>query len=96
MAAQNWDIFFNSWPASLQRRGVLQTVLNETVPFREFWLKEGMLLIERLTPDALGARFVLLGFDAVSAVKFTNPLSAAEIAAAGFLAESPSRQPQLV
>jgi len=93
-ATQNWDSFFSNWPSSLPRRGMLQTSLNETMPFKDFWIKNGMLLIERVTPDAQGARFVLLGFDVVSAVKFINPLSAAEIAEAGFRAEVPNRQPQ--
>ncbi len=93
-AAQKWDAFFNNWPASIPRKGVLQTGLNETMPFKDFWLKEGMLLIERVTPDAMGARFVLLSFEAVNLVKFTNPLNAAEIAAAGFVAELPKREPQ--
>ncbi len=92
-ASQKWDSLFNNWPASLPRCGVMQTVLNETMPFKDFWLKDGLLLIERVTPDAMGARFVLLSFEVISLVKFTNPLNAAEIAAAGFLAEIPSKQP---
>ena len=93
-ASQKWDSFFNNWPASMPRNGVLQTVLNEAMPFKDFWLKDGMLLIERVTPDAMGARFVLMSFEVVSLVKFTNPLNAAEIAQAGFLAEVPKKQPQ--
>ncbi len=93
-APQYWDSFFNNWPASLPRQGLLQTVLNETMPFKDFWLKEGMLLIERVTPDAQGARFVLLAFDVISVMKFTNPLKAAEISAAGFSAELPRKRPQ--
>ena len=94
VAAQQWDSFFSNWPTSLPRSGVLLTNLNETMPFKDFWLKEGMLLIERQTPDAMGARFVLLSFDVLNVVKFTNPLTAAEIAEAGFRAEVPQRQAQ--
>lgn len=94
-AAQNWDSFFSNWPASLPRRGVLQTVLQEAMPFKDFWIKDGMLLFERVTPDAMGARFVLLSFDTINLVKFINPLSAAEISAAGFQADVTDRQPQL-
>ncbi len=65
------------------------------MPFKNFWLKNSMLLLERTIPDAMGARFVLLSFEAVMAVKFTDPLRAEEIAAAGFLADLPKRQPQL-
>jgi len=81
-ATQDWNLFFNSWPASLPRKGVLQTNLSETMPFKNFWLKGAMLLIERVTPDAMDV------------VKFTNPLSAAEISEAGFRAEAPNKQPQ--
>ena len=94
VAAQQWDTFFSNWPASLPRSGVLLTNLNETMPFKDFWLKEGMLLIERQTPDAMGARFVLLSFEVLNVVKFTNPLTTAEIAEAGFFAEVVQRQTQ--
>ena len=93
--SQKWENFFSNWPASLARKGVVQTVLNEAMPFKNYWIKDGMLLIERVTPDAMGARFVLLSFEVINLVKFTDPLSAAEIAEAGFQAEAPNRQPQL-
>lgn len=95
-APQNWEHFFGNWPEVLHRRGVLQTTLSETLPFKEFFLKDGMLLLERTTPDAMGARFVLLSFETIFAVKFTDPLRAPEIAKAGFLTELPKQQPQLV
>lgn len=94
-AAQQWESFFRNWPSSLPRSGVLVTSLNETMPFRTFWLKDSMVLVERQTPDAMGARFVLISFEEINIVKFTNPLTGAEIAEAGFSAESASRQPQL-
>ena len=94
-ASQKWDAFFSNWPTSLARKGLLQTVLNEAMPFKDYWIKDGMLLIERVTPDAMGARFVLLSFEVISLVKFTDPLSAADIAGAGFQAKVASGQPQL-
>ncbi len=95
IASEKWDSFFNTWPSTLAKRGVLQTQLNESIPFNEFWLKEGMLLLERVTPDAMGARFVLLSFEVIYLVKFINPLSAADIAGAGFQAVVAKGQPQL-
>jgi len=94
-ASQNWESFFCNWPAALPRKGVVTTSLNETIPFRSFWLKDGMVLIERVTPDALGARFVLLSFEAINVVKFTDPLTTAIIADAGFGEPAAKRQPQL-
>jgi len=96
-SAQGWYSFFCNWPASLARKGVLQTVLLETMQFKNFWLKDNMILLERIAPDAAGARFVLLNFDVINLVKFTEPLNAAAIAKAGFHAEAPKKkQPQLV
>ena len=96
MSSNKWDSFFNNWPKSLARQGVLQSVLDEAMPFKNYWIKDGMLLIERVTPDAMGVRFVLLSFEAINLVKFTAPLSADDISEAGFQAKAVSGQPQLV
>ena len=82
--AENWKSFFIDWPESFPRSGVLLTTLNETIPFRNFWLKGDLLLFERTVPDALGGRFMLLGFEIVNSVKFTNPLTDDCINQAGF------------
>lgn len=84
---QDWFSIFSNWPAALPRKGVLVTSLNETIAFKDFWLKDELLLVERIAPDAMGARFVVLNYEVINLVKFTNPLSAAEIASAGFTAE---------
>jgi len=81
-----WKLYFTNWPAGLPRGGVLVTSHNEAIPFRKFWLKDELLLLERTAPDANGGRFLLLGFDLIDSVKFTNPLSEATIAEAGFVA----------
>ena len=99
-ASQTWESFFSNWPNALPRKGVVQTILNETIPFRGFWIKDGMLLVERVTPDAMGARFVLISFDGINVVKFIDPLAPAVIAEAGFQEKAAkpaaTRQPQLV
>jgi hypothetical protein len=84
--AHNWKSLFIEWPAEFPKGGIIVTTLNETVPFRKFWLKGEMLLLERTVPDATGGRFLLLGYDVISCVKFTNPLSEAAIDGAGFAA----------
>ncbi|MEM8946526.1 MAG: hypothetical protein AAGD11_15240 [Planctomycetota bacterium] len=93
---QDWYSLFSRWPASLPRKGVLVTSLNETIIFKDFWLKDELLLVERLTPDSMGARFVILNFEVINVVKFTNPLTAQEIASAGFSAEVVRRQAETV
>ena len=86
-STETWKSHFTEWPSSLPRRGVLITTLNESMPFRNFWLNGDMLLLERSTPDALGGRFILLGFDVVNSLKFTDPLSEQNISEAGFAGE---------
>lgn len=83
-AAQNWKSYLTEWPADFPRSGVLVSTLNEVMPFRRFWLKGEMLLMERTAPDANGARFVLMGLDGIYSLKFINPITDASIAAAGF------------
>lgn len=90
-SAQCWNKFFCNWPSSLARKGVIQTVLNETMQFKNFWLQEGMVLFERIAPDATGARFVLVGFDVINLVKFVDPLTEKDIADAGFHKQLPKR-----
>jgi hypothetical protein len=64
---------------------VLLTTLNEATPFKSFFVRGELLLLERTNPDPLGARFVLLGFDAIHAVKLIDPIKEEVFAAAGFL-----------
>ncbi len=80
----NWRVVFEKWPTGLAKRGVIITTLNEATPFKSFMLKDDLLLLERTNPDPLGARFVLLGFDAIHMLKITDPLTEAALLAAGY------------
>lgn len=79
-----WREYFSKWPASIPKRGVLVSSLNEATPFKGFLVREEMLLLERTNPDPLGARFVLLGFDAIHMVKLIDPLREEAFISAGF------------
>jgi hypothetical protein len=83
-ASSMWREFFTNWPTSLPRRGILLTTLNESTPFKSFLVKDDVLLLERTNPDPMGTRFVLLPFDAIHAVKLTDPLKESVFTAAGF------------
>jgi hypothetical protein len=83
-ASDTWKAMFHNWPASLPRRGILVTSLNESTPFKGFMVKDDLVLLERNNPDSLGGRFALVGFDAISTVKFTDPLREAVFTTAGF------------
>lgn len=80
-----WREFFLNWPATLSRRGVVVSTLNEATPFKSFFTKGEMLLLERTNPDAMGGRFVLLSYDAIHMVKFADPFKESVITGAGFV-----------
>ncbi|MEX0643263.1 MAG: hypothetical protein WD468_11210 [Pirellulales bacterium] len=83
-SAQAWRRLFQAWPASLLQRGVLVTNFSEQVAFSAFWVAEDMLLIERQTPDTVGARKLIIGYDAILAVKLTEVLKPSALAPMGF------------
>lgn len=80
-----WREFFVHWPAEVPRTGIVVSTLNEQTPFKNFWFRGELLLLERSVPDAMGGRFIAIGFEAIITVKFTNPLNPTTIAAAGFV-----------
>jgi hypothetical protein len=67
-----WKDVFRQWPADLARRGVLVTAFDEQIPFASFASSEAFLLVERQTPDSLGARTVLLPYDQILALKIVD------------------------
>jgi len=56
------------------------------MPFKNFWLRDELLLLERTNPDVAGGRFMLLSFDVINTVKFVDPLNESTIASAQFVA----------
>jgi hypothetical protein len=80
-----WRELFTKWPASIPKRGIVVSTLNELTPFKSFLIRGEILLLERTNPDAVGARFLLIGFDAIHAVKIIDPLKEEIFTAAGFL-----------
>lgn len=59
----------------MPRRGVLITSRDEQIPFSGFLTQQGLLLIQRKTPDALGSRIVILPYENIAAVKLTDVVS---------------------
>ena len=82
--AENWKSFLENWPAEFPRQGIIVSTLNEAMPFKNYWVKGETLLLERTVPDALGGRFLLLGFEIINSIKITSPLTAEMVAGAGF------------
>ena len=81
---ESWKQLFGNWPEAISRRGIVVTTLNETMPFKGFMIKPEMLLLERQNPDSLGARFIMLRYDAIAAVKLVDPLKAESFTPLGF------------
>lgn len=77
------ELFVN-WPDSLSRRGIVLNQLNEAIVFKGFMIKQDLLLLERQAPDAIGARFVMLEFSSIAAVKLVDPLKAENFTPIGF------------
>jgi hypothetical protein len=82
-----WRDVFTNWPAALPRRGLVVSSLNEAIPFKSFLLKGDMLLLERTNPDAAGARYIILTFDAIHMLKITDPLKESVLNSAGFIGQ---------
>lgn len=83
--AAQWQRTFLKWPASIARRGIVTTVLDEHIPFKGFMTTDAMLLLERQNPDSLGARFIILEYSGIAALKYIDPLKADNFAELGFV-----------
>jgi len=84
--AEAWRTLFENWPEAIPRQGILITSFNESIPFRDFLISGSIVLVERETPDSLGARKVMVAYDAIAAVKITNPMDLARFQVMGFQA----------
>jgi hypothetical protein len=83
-AAEAWRDCFARWPDELAKRGVLVTKFDEQIMFSNFLFSDNLLLIERQTPDTLGARQVILSYEAISAVKIVDVVKLKALARLGF------------
>ena len=75
---------FAEWPVSIPRQGMIVTTFGETIPFSNYMLSGELILVERKTPDALGARRVIMGMDSVQAIKILDAIELARFTAMGF------------
>ena len=82
--ADYWRHLFAKWPGSIRRSGFLITELGESVQFADFACGAGVLLLQRDKPDTLGARKVMVSYDAISAVKLDDPGELSAYASMGF------------
>lgn len=83
-SAEAWRDCFARWPDDLPKRGVIVTTFDEQILFANFLFGESLLLVERQSPDTIGARQVILSYEAISAVKIVDVVKLRALAKLGF------------
>ena len=83
-AASVWRECFQHWPGELDRRGVLVTTFNEQIPFENFLVSDSMLLLERRAPDTVGARMVIVAYQAIQGLKIVDVVKLRSFQSMGF------------
>jgi hypothetical protein len=86
-AADHWQELFENWPSKLSRRGTLVVSFGDQIPFCGFSTKDGLLLIQRSTPDSVGARQLVIPYSEIVALKITEVVAGNAFAEAGFAGE---------
>ena len=84
--AESWRALFENWPDSIPHEGIVITTVQESIPFVNFLISGGILLLERDRPDSQGARKVMVAYDAISAIKLTTPMELSRFQVMGFQA----------
>jgi len=82
--ADDWKAHFAKWPKDLPKQGILVTSFDEQIPFAGFLASDAFLLLDRQTPDALGARTVILPYGNMVALKLTNVVDQKVFQSIGF------------
>lgn len=83
---ESWKSMFESWPEAVPKQGMLVTKFGETVTFTNFLVSGGILLVQKDKPDSHGARKMMIAYDAISAVKLSDPGELARYQVMGFQA----------
>ncbi|QDT99461.1 hypothetical protein [Gimesia aquarii] len=83
-SAEGWRSILENWPESIPKQGIVVTTFQESIPFQNFLLSSGIVLLERDKPDSLGARKVMLSYEAISAIKLADTLELARYQVMGF------------
>ncbi|MGD9724642.1 MAG: hypothetical protein AB7O59_25385 [Pirellulales bacterium] len=79
-----WRQCFQDWPGDVNRRGVLVTTFAEQIPFVNFLASDRMILLERQSPDQVGARMVMLPYQNIAALKIIDVVKARVFSHMGF------------
>lgn len=79
-----WQSLFENWPDSIQRKGAVITALGESIPFINFLISPGLLLIERDGPDATGNRRMIVPYNSISMIKLATAAELSKFQSMGF------------
>jgi len=82
--ADAWKSCFSTWPDNLAKQGILVTSFDEQIPFAGFLTSDTFLLVDRKTPDSLGARTVILPYGNITGLKLTDVVDQKVFRAVGF------------
>lgn len=82
--AKFWRSFLAKWPANLEHRGVV-VACGEQVSFVEFYVSDQAALFERLAPDSVGGRKLILPYQKIDTIKITESVDSSVFVASGFL-----------
>lgn len=82
---------FQNWPEGLAREGIVITAFDEQVPFSGFMCSDDSLLLQRKTPDSMGARMMILTFEQVVAVKIVEIVGGKPFRELGFSGVLPKK-----
>ena len=68
---EHWQSLFENWPDVIPRKGSVVTKQGEAIPFVDFLISLGLLLIERDGPDAAGTRKIIVAYDSIGMIKLS-------------------------
>lgn len=83
-SVEYWQALFESWPDAIQRKGSVVTKQGESIPFINFLISGGLLLIERDGPDASGARKFIVSYESIAIIKLTTAAEMSQFQVMGF------------
>ena len=87
VSAEIWQNLFENWPDAIDKKAAIVTKTGDLIPFRDFMVANGLLLLDRDNPDASGMRKVIIGYEAVAMVKFPLTCALSRFQCMGFHAE---------
>ena len=79
-----WHDVFANWPPQFRRKGVLIPSYGEAIPFSDFVMTQDLVVLERPTPDSVGARRVAVPFQLIEGLKYVEPLKTEQFLNNGF------------